>query len=548
MKKSDQLLAALFSLRNRYGTGAALQKMQLMDSIGMAGLTRSKSIRLYHDVLLFLIAYPDNRKVAVKARELLAAVQGLIRSRTLLQDHLYNSGITQTAVCAAFSFEMVRWIRHQYPDDITLVSFEAGDGQLQSIHSAILPKVESEILQDANAGWKEWLYQSLPEGTNLLDAIISVFKREDIRPGIKDELWNAMGINTEIRFSNDLQLSGHLVNHFYHRSLVRHFLPAHTSFSPRKVILSIEAAQQVLASSRMVLVRHLREIDPISFTDPQLISYYHCQRGISIALMGMVTDRRHPIDSYMGYVVFRNGLPVAYAGSWIFFDSCRIGLNVFPAYRGGESAYIFQQVLQLHATVYRLKRFTVDPYQIGKDNHDGIHSGAFWVYYHAGFRPMKKNLADMAEQEARAIKNTNGYRTSAAVLKKLADGRMEKRIKPNAFRFDATDMSRVYAAILKKQYQHDRVKAEKYSAQQLGAILGISNQDDPRMQFVLQNWAVILLFRKAALEKNSSLKRELKKLFQLKAAGKEEDYIRALQQATRLRSYLISIMKELSII
>jgi hypothetical protein len=69
-------------------------------------------------------------------------------------------------------------------------------------------------------------------------------------------------------------------------------------------------------------------------------------RGLTIALTGMVPERRHPIDSYMGYIVFKNGLPVAYAGSWILFDSGRIGLNVFPSYRGGESQYIFEQVLK----------------------------------------------------------------------------------------------------------------------------------------------------------------------------------------------------------
>ena len=79
------------------------------------------------------------------------------------------------------------------------------------------------------------------------------------------------------------------------------------------------------------------------------VSYYQLARGVSIALMGMVPPRRSPIDCYMGYMVFKNGLPVAYAGSWILFDSGRIGLNIFPSYRGGESKYIFEQVLKLHS-------------------------------------------------------------------------------------------------------------------------------------------------------------------------------------------------------
>ena len=175
----------------------------------------------------------------------------------------------------------------------------------------------------------------------------------------------------------------------------------------------------------MILVRHFREIDPITFTDARLVSYYRLPRGLSVALMGMVPERRHPIDSYMGYVVFKNGLPIGYGGSWILFDSGRIGLNIFPAYRGGESQYIFEQVLKVHREVYQLNRFSVDPYQIGKENSEGIKSGAFWTYYHAGFRPICEEQKKLAEAEALKIKSIKGYRSSVSTLKKLADSRLE---------------------------------------------------------------------------------------------------------------------------
>src|SRR4030095_3503620 len=103
----------------------------------------------------------------------------------------------------------------------------------------------------------------------------------------------------------------------------------------------------------------------------------------------------------------------------------RIGLNVFPSYRGGESQYIFQQVLELHQKVYRLRRFSIDPYQLGKDNDDGIRSGAFWVYYHAGFRPIQKDQRQLADAEALQIKSAKNYRTRPSVLRKLDTSRMD---------------------------------------------------------------------------------------------------------------------------
>ncbi len=294
----------------------------------------------------------------------------------------------------------------------------------------------------------------------------------------------------------------------------------------------------------MILVRHLREIDPISFTAPPLVSYYLLPRGLTIALTGMVPERRHPIDSYMGYVVFKNGLPVAYAGSWILFDSGRIGLNVFPSYRGGESQYIFEQVLKLHQKVYRLRRFSVDPYQLGKHNDDGIRSGAFWVYYHAGFRPIRKDQRQLADAEAFQIKSAKNYRSPSSVLTKLADSRMELLLESRPASFDATDLSLAYARILQKQFNGNRKLADNRSFHELARLLQIKNYYENKIQFILKNWCVLLGNKLEELRPNTTLRKTLKKLFELKARGPEEEYISELQHAKDLKKLLEKIVAE----
>ena len=347
-----------------------------------------------------------------------------------------------------------------------------------------MPKVESEILQDANENWRSWFKATMQKGEDMLDRFIAVFDGSVIRPEVRDELWNAIGINVEIEFTTHLCLPVPLTTPYYHRSLIKKNFNRQQDIKPIPIKLDETAAAQIIHCSRMILIRHLREIDPISFTAPKLITYYHLQRGISIALMGMVPERRHPIDSYMGYVVFKNGLPVAYAGSWILFDSGRIGLNIFPAYRGGESQYIFDQVLKLHRKVYRLKRFSVDPYQIGKENNDGIRSGAFWVYYHAGYRPIGKEQKQLAEAEALLIKTKPGHRSPAVVLKKLSDSRMEFILQKGAVGFDATDLSRAYASIVKDQYNNNRKAAEEQCFKKLVLLLQLKNYQEENMWFI----------------------------------------------------------------
>jgi hypothetical protein len=258
----------------------------------------------------------------------------------------------------------------------------------------------------------------------------------------------------------------------------------------------------------------------------------------------MLPARRHPIDSYMGYVAFKNGLPIAYAGSWILFDSGRIGLNVFPAYRGGESQYIFEKVLQLHRWVYHLNRFSVDPYQVGKDNIEGIKSGAFWTYYHSGFRPIREEQKKLAETELLKIKTIEGYRSPVSVLKKLADSRLELVLQKKTVRFDATDLSVAYANILKNQYNNNRKVAEGLTFTILADILQLRNYHEEELKFIVKNWCILLLTNEQELRRNNALKKILKKLFELKAGGVEEDYISELQRATELRKLFERIVKE----
>jgi hypothetical protein len=543
MRITNASITKLFSIRNQYGKEKALKKMQLLSSICIKNIKSKKTVQTLYGVLLFLQAYPDNKTVNKKAGELLQALKNNIDEHENLQYKLYNTGITGTTICGAFSFEIVKWLKIKQAAAIKFNSFESSDAAIQSFISVVMSKAESEIFQDANAEWKRWLKNLRRPGEDILDQLIAIFDSSNIRPEVKDEIWNAIGINVEINLTSHCCLPERLIKTYYHRSLVRKEIRKESPLKPIPFKLTNAEAEQIIDCSRMILVRHLREIDPISFTAPKLISYYHLPRGISIVLMEMVPERRHPIDSYMGYAVFKNGLPVAYAGSWILFNSGRIGLNFFPDYRGGETRYIFEQVLQLHAQVYHLKRFTVDPYQVGKDNSDGIFSGAFWVYYHAGFRPLEKMQRLVAEIEAAKIQANKKYRSSPAVLKILAESRLEMVLQKNAVGFDATDMSRAYAGIILKKYNGNRVLAEKDAAKKLATILQIKNYQDSTMNFVLKSWAIFLLYKENELVQNSRLKKILKTLFTLKEMGSEEAYIAGLQKAGDLQKLIDKLVK-----
>lgn len=539
MNKSTPSINQLHSIRNRYGKNYSFQKLKLLNALNTEEIKTKNALQSYHGCLQFLIAYPDNKDVYNNALRSLQQLQFYIKDHKKIRDGLFNSGITNTQLIAAFGFEIIRWLRAEYPENVRLSSIEADDSQVHAVLAVVMPRVESEVLLDGNSDWKSWLKKSMKKGEDLLDRLIALFNETDLRPGVKDELWNALVVNVEITLPLNDHLPGSLIFPYYHRSLLKkNFSDDASGQKPVPVQLDKTQANQIINCARMVLIRHFREIDPISFTAASFVSYYRLPRGLSIALMSMTPQRRNPIDSYMGYTVFKNGLPVAYAGSWILFDSGRIGLNIFPAYRGGESQYIFEQILKVHQKVYQLKRFSVDPYQIGKDNSDGIHSGAFWTYYRAGFRSIRKEQKELAETEAKKISADKNYRSPARILTRLADSRMEMIMHKNAVRFDATDLSRVYAKIVDEQYQNNRKSAEESSLKKMLKVLRLNSTSEETLQFVLKNWSVLLFSKEQELSRSSILIKTLKDLFNLKAKGSEEDYIKGLQRAVELRKFL----------
>lgn len=545
MNQLAEKILKLGAIRNQFGLKPLSLKREFLNSLPIEKISHAKWLTEYYHHLQFIAAYPDNREIRLLALQYLEEITRKLEGNETLQYKLFNSGLTGTSVCAAFGFELTKWLRASYRKDVSLASIDADEGQISAILSVVMPKIESEILQDCNDNWKNWLKKQTPKGKDLLDTLLALFEQTDIRPEVKDELWNALTVNVTVRLSRPAALSSGLFQPFYHRSLIRKApLKEHRHEKPEKVNLTTAQAEEIIACSRKILIRHIREIDPVTFTQPELVSYYRLSRGLTIALLGMAHERRHPIDNYMGYVAFKNGLPVAYAGSWLLFDSGRIGLNIFPTYRGGESQYIFGQILELHRQVYNLNRFSVDPYQIGKDNSDGIKSGAFWTYYAMGFEPLKPEQRELARKENEKRSTVKGYRSSPSVLRKLAESRMELVLKGKPVRFDANDLSTAYASVIKTRYAGNRKAAEEYACHRLIKLLLLeSAYRNSNLFFVVKNWSVLLMANEKLVRADKALQQQLKKMFLLKANGSEEGYLQQIRASKQLKSLLANAVQ-----
>ena len=236
--------------------------------------------------------------------------------------------------------------------------------------------------------------------------------------------------------------------------------------------LTRPAARALIDVVRVTLgVRH-RETDPVTYANPRDVTLFSLGRGVDVALFGMVPERRLPLESYLGFVAAKNGVPIAYGGAWVFLDRARIGINVFDAFRGGESGYLFAQILRVYARHLGVRRFVVEPFQFGRRNEEGIRSGAFWFYYRLGFRPVDPSRARLADAEWRRLVAHPGVRSAPSTLRRLAAGNLALDVDRDGPGPDGVpDLARIGLAVTRFVGQAWRGNRRTAEAAALGRVI-----------------------------------------------------------------------------
>jgi hypothetical protein len=121
---------------------------------------------------------------------------------------------------------------------------------------------------------------------------------------------------------------------------------------------------------------------------------------------------------------FKNGVPIGYFEGLSLFERMESGLNLYYTFREGETAWLYARILNVMHHLTGVTSFSIDPYQIGYQNEEGIESGAFWFYRKLGFRPTQRAVLQLVEKEEQKIATRKNYRTSARTLRKLAESPM----------------------------------------------------------------------------------------------------------------------------
>jgi hypothetical protein len=395
--------------------------------------SESKLIKL-HEALLFSLAYPGSEEIYNKCQLLMQRLVQTVAERVLSDKNaFYNSGITGSIVCAQFGLLLNQYLLEQKLRVLELSGIDGENSDLVSKLTHTLDSVEQELMPNDSAYFESWqkrYLQGIQEAQHLhkyyIEACMqmhgSISYKESVFAGF--QLFTEFSLDSHMLGLSNGRLDARSFKPFMHTNGIQKKCSIEEVFlygKPKQVKLSAAQQEHLVRLARGSMASLLRETDTFTYAQTHETELFDMGKGISIALYYMVSEQKFALQSYVGYLLYKNGLPMAYGGCWLFGEQAAFGVNVLPPYRGGESSLVVSQLLRLYHFRFGIAQFTVDPYQIGQGNSDGIQSGAFWFYYKLGFRPMQADLFQLAEQEMALMQQDKLYRTPAKTLIKLAN-------------------------------------------------------------------------------------------------------------------------------
>jgi hypothetical protein len=533
------LIQELCSISNKISDADLNRKSELLNSLMIQKEFTSKDIINYHDTLLFLLAYPQNKNIYQLTQNAFSVFENqlflhLKKYKSKAINELLGSGLSGTYLTSSFGFDLTKHLVQQYKNQISIdtIDWECENGI--EILKLILPKCEQDILLLKEESITQWFIELAGEGQNVIEFLLRSLEEKFPEPDVCEYFFLKLKVYVKIDFTGKLP-SRSAITHtfnpvFYHdKELVRKI----NLFDELKIKvkgplpLNAQAKEQSWRTSQLMLLSLGRETDPLAYGRAEDVEVYDAGRGLSICLNGMRPGKRLPFESYIGYMAYKNGRPIAYGGAWIFGNRARIGLNVFEPYRGGESTWIFAAILRTYSLVFNIQHLLVDPYQIGKDNEEAIESGAFWFYYKLGFKPLQIPLKELAETEFAKMKESQQYRSSKAILRKLATSTLGIHLANDAMHEEPMLIAQFISNRIRTEYGGNREKAFEEAGKALRKVLNIySRKALPQQLKETALWWVPQLQKQKLRE---TQKQKITALLFEKAVGNEFEYTRALQ-------------------
>ncbi|HEV7683744.1 MAG TPA: hypothetical protein VGO68_16570 [Pyrinomonadaceae bacterium] len=556
----EQLLDQLDELKNRFGSSEYRAVEQILKRLTHQKFKDIDSLIHYHELLLFLNAYPGNARIRQLAGSQLQSfsnrVEALRNAEVNLAafDNPEVSGIAGTYVVDTFTYSIVSWLLRRHPGQVKFDwDWFDDSNRLAETWPRFMPLLDEDAFVEANVPYQDWLRSAKGRAKELpwLFQRFAALKKSERE---KSELYNSQnlfvswtpGYNAT---RTGMQLPVKPRDVFYHRSplIQRREVSLRDQLkqpSPVLERLSPKQGEAILDLTREASTLRYRELYAFTHGDPALVLKANIGRGVEIFVMGVPPERRLPLRACHAAMIFKNGVPVGYFEGLSIFERMESGFNLYYTFRDGETAWLYAHTLNIFHHLLGVSVFTLDPYQIGYENEEGIESGAFWFYRKFGFRPADPEVMKLVVNEEKKIATREGYRTPARTLRKLAESPMIFA-ETTSGDWDRFQLRNIGLAVQRRMAATHESDAEKFTSgavKELARAIGLRTEAWPSAGLsALKDFACALSLVDDLRKWSAEEKRALAKIIRAKAASDESSYLKLMQKHARLRQAIIKL-------
>lgn len=423
-----RIVESLENCKGKFGPVAAHWTRVLLQRLLQTAVREPAELIRLHEIVLFLRAFPQDATVARLCDDVLHSFGGRMADQEEAVDvGLFDdpeiSGIAGTAVSTNFSHQFARSLaaRHGGAISIDWENFPRPD-RLGSVLGRLIPLSYEDYAVEPHVDWQDWFQRvwlekesrsSVDWLTRRVDAITYDLLEIPLRWDLRD----SAASRSALRLPKGKR--------FYHFGpfLKRGDVSIEKELgAPPIPVHRLGASEAAAVLGVIVDASAARYRELYGFEHPDHKHIYHADfgRGVDVYVFGVPPEDRLPLRACHSAMFFKNGVPMGYVEALSLFERCEVGFNLYYTFREGETAWLYARILKLLHQFLGVTCFSVDPYQLGHENEEAIASGAFWFYYKLGFRPAGLEVAKLAEKESAKAAAKSGYRTPAAILRRLA--------------------------------------------------------------------------------------------------------------------------------
>ncbi|MEO6392079.1 MAG: hypothetical protein ABIP75_09530 [Pyrinomonadaceae bacterium] len=559
-----QLIEELDRLKRPDGTegpDSAAPILALLGQIAKQRFTDAADFAIYHEALLFIRAHPANRAMlsaAEKALRKVASILQLMHEAGIDLSPLAEadmSGIAGTSVSGVFSYPVAAWLARNHSGEVEIDwDGYVDEARLAETLPRFLPLLEDETLVEAHFPYLEWLRSAAGAPTQALPWLIARFAELNVAYARQAELYNSLRLYpiwTPRRFA-----ASRTGMRFPQRGTFFHTGPmiarrevsiaAELDGPPLPVErLSSNDGAAILELIRQTSTQRYRELHGFSYGDPSAFIRVDAGRGIDIYVNETTPERRLPWRAYHSGFLVKNGVPIGYVEGLSLFDRMEIGFNIYYTFRDGESAYLYARVMKTFHQLLGINCFSVDPYQIGHENEEGLASGAFWFYRKLGFQPARPELLTLVRAEEKKIAAKTNYRTPVTTLAKLAAGHVFYDSGGSDRDWSSFQVRNIGLAVQRRMRKFNGGRADEFRAAteaEVARWLGVKPNRWPSLdQKAFANWAAVLFLIDELGDWSSAEKKLTARMIRAKGSGTEAQYLELMQKHARLRNSLLAL-------